>query len=183
MTLPTIKPSRDEVLKCIARFKELPGISKGLPDMTLDGCHRTFYSVLGFSQPKGEEQYSPFGDAVKPRIGHMRPGFGVAYVAAAPGQGVLMHNHDTVECFLVVEGRWKLEWEGDNGDDHVVLEPRDFISFPVGVQRRFECVEPAKGKMEGLLLAVIQGEAPLAEFSPEARQRLVDADLLQPEPT
>jgi mannose-6-phosphate isomerase-like protein (cupin superfamily) len=177
VSLPTIKPKRAEILKCIARFSELPGVSKGLPDMALDGCHRTFYSVLGFSQPKGEEAFSPFGDAVKPKITHVRSGFGLAYVAAQPGQCVLMHNHDTVESFLVIEGRWKLEWEGDPGDDHVILEPKDFITFPVGVQRRFECVEAAAGKKEGFLLAIIQGEAPIAEFSPEARQRLVEAEI------
>jgi hypothetical protein len=128
VSLPTIKPKRAEILKCIARFSELPGVSKGLPDMALDGCHRTFYSVLGFSQPKGEEAFSPFGDAVKPKITHVRSGFGLAYVAAQPGQGVLMHNHDTVESFLVIEGRWKLEWEGDPGDDTSFWNPR--ISSP-----------------------------------------------------
>ena len=179
MKLPTIKPTREEILKCVARFSELPGVSQGLPDMGLPECQRTFYSVLGFSQPKGEEEYSPFGNAVRPKIGHLRPGFGIAYVSAKPGKGVLMHNHDTNETFTVVSGQWKIAWEGDKGVDHVILSPRDFISFPVGVQRRFECVKPEEGKEEGLLLAIIQGESPFAEFSPEAKQKLVDAGLVE----
>ena len=61
------------------------------------------------------------------------------------------------------------------------LGPKDVVSFPIGVHRRFECVDAAAGKSEGLLLAVIAGEAPEAEYSPEARQRMADAGaVLQP---
>jgi mannose-6-phosphate isomerase-like protein (cupin superfamily) len=181
LPIPTVRPSRDDMLKCVARFKDLRGVSEGLPDMQLEGCHRTFYSVLGFSQPKGKDEFSPFGDAVRPKISHLQPGFGIAFVAARPNQGVLMHNHDTNETFMVVEGRWKLEWEGEHGNEHVVLEPKDFISFPVGVQRRFECLQAPDGKDEGLLLGIIQGEAPVAEISPEGMKRLYDAGILKPE--
>jgi hypothetical protein len=63
----------------------------------------------------------------------------------------------------------------------VILGPKDVVSFPIGVHRRFECVEAATGKPEGLLLAVIAGEAPEAEYSPEARQRMVEGGVvLQP---
>lgn len=177
MPLPVIKPKRDEILRCVAKFKELKGVSEGLPDMSLDECQRTFYSVLGFEQPTGKDENSPFGDAVRPKIGHLAPGFGMAYVEAAPGKGVLMHNHDTNETFLVVHGSWKMEWEGDQGNDEVVLGPLDVISFPVGVQRRFECVTPGEGRSQGLMLAVIEGEKPIAEFSPEARRRMAEGGV------
>ncbi len=101
----------------------------------------------------------------------------MAYVAAAPGKGVLMHNHDTNETFVVVQGTWKLEWEGAEGDEHVLLEPLDVISFPPGMQRRFECVTAGPGRDEGLLLGVIQGDKPVAEYSPAAQQRLAAAGL------
>jgi mannose-6-phosphate isomerase-like protein (cupin superfamily) len=181
MTITVIRPSRDEIMRGVARFGEIKGVSEGLPDMALPECRRTFYNVLGFATPEREQTYSPFGEMATPRIGHMRPGFGLAFVAAAPGKGVLMHTHDTNETFIVVEGTWKLEWEGDRGDDHVILGPKDVVSFPVGVHRRFECIEAAVGKGEGLLLAVIAGEAPEAEYSPEARQRMEAAGVvLQP---
>jgi hypothetical protein len=73
-----------------------------------------------------------------------------------------------------------MEWEGDKGADHVVLGPRDVVSFPVGVHRRFECVEEPNGKEEGLLLAVIAGEAPEAEYSAEARRRMEAAGVALP---
>ncbi len=181
MAITVIRPSRDEILRGVARFGEIKGVTGGLPDMVLPECRRTFYNVLGFDMPERAETYSPFGEMAKPKIGHMRPGFGLAFVAAAPGKGVLMHAHDTNETFIVIEGRWKLEWEGDKGDDHVILAPKDVVSFPVGVHRRFECVEAPEGKDEGLLLAVIAGEAPEAEYSADSRRRMEAAGAkLQP---
>ncbi len=177
MSLPVSKPTRAQVLKGVARFGDLRPVSTGLPDMAFEDCRRSFYSVLGFEQPTGEAENSPFGSAVVPKIGHLAPGFGMAYVAAAPGKGVLMHNHDTNETFVVVQGTWKLEWEGADGDEHVLLEPLDVISFPPGMQRRFECVTAGPGRDEGLLLGVIQGDKPVAEYSPAAQQRLAAAGL------
>jgi hypothetical protein len=74
MAIQVVKPSRAEMQKCVARFDDIRGVSEGIPDMKLEEYHRTFYSVIGFEQPKGDEQYSPFGDAVRPVINHMKPG-------------------------------------------------------------------------------------------------------------
>ena len=149
--------------------------------MQVEEYRRTFYSVIGFEQPKGEEQYSPFGDAVRPVIGHMAPGFGVAFVKATPGHGAPMHTHDTHENFMVVEGKWRLEGEGDRGNEHTTLGPKDFHLLPVGVQRRFICEEPAPGKTEGVLLGIITGDEPAVEYAPEVRNQLVKAGILQEE--
>ena len=80
MTIEIIKPQRSEVLKCVARYNELNPITTGLPDMQLEQCKRTFLSVLGFEQPRGEEQHSPFGNHVSPKISTQRTGFGAAFV-------------------------------------------------------------------------------------------------------
>ena len=181
MSIQVIKPPREEMRKCIARFSDLERCETGLPDMQLPECHRTFLNVLGFSQPEGEGQFSPFGSMAPAAVSHMQAGFGMAFVAARPGKGVLMHTHDTVETFMVMSGKWKLEWEVDTGTESVVLEALDFISCPVGVQRRFECVESAPGKDEGLLLGVIGGNAPAAEISPAGIARLVEAGIYTPE--
>lgn len=92
-----------------------------------------------------------------------------------------MHTHDTVETFMVIKGRWKLEWQGDRGDDHLMLAPLDFIAFPMGVQRRFECVEAPADESEGLLLGMIGGNAPAAEIAPEGVARLVEAGIYAPD--
>jgi len=168
MTIPVHKPAREDVLACVARFDDIPAVDGGLPDTSIDGYHRTFYNVLGFKQPEGSETYSPIGDEAKPVIGHLKPGFGIAYVAALPGQGVMMHTHDTNESFVVMSGTWILRWEGDKGDDEIILGPRDAISFPPGIQRQFICKTAPETEEKGLLLAVIGGDTPGAEYSPEA---------------
>ena len=181
MTIATIKPARADVLAGLARFGDLQRCEDGLPDMQLPECRRAFLNVLGFDQPRGEGQFSPFGDKAKARVSHLKAGFGVSFIAAAPGKGVLMHTHDTVETFMAMKGRWKLEWQGEAGDDHVILEPLDFIAFPVGVQRRFECVEAPPGEAEGLLLGMIGGNAPAAEIAPEGVERLIEAGIFERE--
>ena len=92
-----------------------------------------------------------------------------------------MHNHDTVETFLVINGKWKLEYELDVGNHYTVLEPLDYIACPIGMERRFECIEAPAGQEEALLLGIIGGDAPAAEASPGSIQRMVDAGLFTPE--
>src|SRR6266571_668081 len=53
-TLPRITLSRAEMLKRIARFKDLKGFDGGLPDSKMPGCERTLYNVIGFQPPKGK---------------------------------------------------------------------------------------------------------------------------------
>ncbi len=175
MSITVIKPERNQMLNCVARYSELNPVTTGLPDMHLEQCKRTFLSVLGFEQPRGEVQHSPFGNHVAAKISNQPTGFGVAFVRSRAGCGVLMHTHDTSECFMPVEGRWKVEWEGVQGNDEVILNPLDFIAVPVGVQRRFECVEAPAGKEEGTLFAMISGDAPAVEWSPEAIELMAES--------
>jgi len=191
MAIKTIQPTRSEMSKCVARFSELIPCNTGVVDMgLLPESERTFFNVLGFSQPKGEGQFSPFGDLAPAAITHLRAGFGMAFIGAKAGCGVLMHAHDTVETFMVMHGRWKVEWELDSGTEGVTLDPLDFIACPIGAQRRFECVEAGPGRDEGLLLGVIGGDAPAVEISPAGietlikaggLQRLIDAGIVKPE--
>lgn len=168
MAIPVHKPKREDILKCVARFDDITPADTGLPDQQIDGYRRTFYNALGFSQPTGEGSYSPLGDDAKPLISHLTPGFNLGYVESAPGQGVMMHNHDTNETFVVIAGTWMFEWEGDQGDDHVILKERDIVSFEPGSQRRFECISAPNGAAKGVILGVIGGDTPAAEFSPES---------------
>ena len=191
MAIKAIQPTRAEMSKCVARFSELVPCNTGVVDMgLLPESERTFLNVLGFSQPQGEGQFSPFGNLAPAAITHLRAGFGMAFIGAKAGCGVLMHAHDTVETFMVIHGRWKVEWEPDSGTDRVTLDPLDFIACPIGAQRRFECVEAGPGRDEGLLLGVIGGDAPAVEISPVGietlikaggLQRLIDAGIVKPE--
>ena len=179
MAINVIKPPRQEVLMGLARFAELSRCSTGLPDMPLPEAERTFLNVLGFDQPNGDGKYSPFGDEAKAAVRHIRAGFGLSFVASQPGKGVLMHAHDSIECFMAVNGEWKVEWEGAEGVQSIPLHPLDFIAIPVGVERRFECVSAPEGAREALLLGIMQGDSPGAEYSPESIKRMVDAGVLE----
>jgi len=181
MSVQIIKPSLAEVEKGIARFSELQRVTTGIPDMLLPEFHRTFLNVLGFSQPKGVGKVSPFGDTAVARITHLKAGLGVSFVSARPGKGVAMHIHDTVECFLFISGKWKLEFELDKGTDYIVLGPLDFIACPIGVEHRFEVVEAPPGQDEALMLTIVSGDSPAAIGSPAAIRHLLDAGIFSPE--
>ena len=180
MAIEVIKPSNAEMDKCIARFGNLIRCNSGLPDMDLlPDCSRTFLNVLGFQPPIGEDQFSPFGNMAPALVTHIRAGFGMAYIGAKPGCGVLMHTHDTVEAFIVIHGKWLVEWELDTGTGGRTLEPLDFIACPIGLHRRFQCVDAGDGRAEGVLLGIISGDSPAVEISPEGAKRLVEAGGLE----
>ena len=167
--------SRDEMLKRVARFNKLKGSDGGLPDSPLPECRRKLYAVIGFQPPMEKQNAattSPVGeDASSMPAIPIAEGFNLGYCKAKPGKGPLMHNHDTNETFIALTGRWRCEWNEGAAKEHVDLEPYDVISFPVGVARRFMNVtfdEPGK---EPLLMFIIGGNQPQAEFTPAAMQR------------
>ena len=166
--------SREEMLKRVARFRKLKGSDGGLPDSPLPECRRKLYAVIGFQPPMSDQESitSPVGAnaSAMPAIS-IAEGFNLGYCKAKPGKGPLMHNHDTNETFIAMTGRWRCEWNEGDAMEYVDLDPYDVISFPVGVARRFMNVtwdEPAK---EHLLMFIIGGDQPQAEFTPLAMQR------------
>jgi len=179
MPLPIVHLAVADMLKGLARFSDLERCSSGLPDMVLPEGKRAFLNVLGFDQPTAEGYTSPFGDEARPAVSHLRAGFGVSYIECEVGKGVLMHNHETVETFIGMKGRWRVEWEGATGNQSVDLGPLDFFACPVGVPRRFECLEAGAGDKVGLLLGIVEGNAPAAEFSPSAWKRIEEYQASQ----
>ena len=181
MSIPVRTFSREDMLKGVARFSELARCRTGLPDMDLPEGERAFLNVLGFDQPdEGSGHTSPFRDAAQAAITQISSGFGLSFLECEAGKGVLMHNHETVETFMCMEGVWRIEWEGDQGNESVEMRPVDFFACPVGVNRRFECVKAADGKNVGLLLGIIEGDAPGAEFSPGSWERIREHQAQQP---
>jgi len=162
--------TRAEMLKRVARFKKLKGSDGGLPDSPLPECRRKLYAVIGFQPPA--QGNSPVGAnaSAMPAIS-IAEGFNLGYCKAKPGKGPLMHNHDTNETFIALTGRWRAEWNEGDQMEHVDLDPYDVISFPVGVARRFMNVTYGEPGKEHLLMFIIGGDQPQAEFTPAAIQR------------
>jgi hypothetical protein len=182
--LPRMGVSRADMLKRVARFKELKGSDGGLPDSKMPGCERTLYNVIGFQPPKGE------GDAVTSPVGEeaarmaaipISEGFNLGYCRAKPGCGPMMHNHDTNETFIAMTGKWRASWEDEKGQvDFVDLNPLDVISFPPGAIRRFENVTEGNPNEEAILMFVIGGDGPKAEFTDKAMVELEQAGVWPP---
>jgi len=182
--------SRDEMMARIARFKKLKGSDGGLPDSPLPECRRKLYAVIGFQPPMDRASSaatSPVGDdaSAMPAI-PIAEGFNLGYCKAKPGKGPLMHNHDTNETFIPMTGRWRCEWNEGDAKQHVDLDPYDVISFPPGVARRFMNVTFDQPGKEHLLMFVIGGNQPQAEFTPAAMRRCEEYSQRQakaPRPT
>ena len=150
------------------------GTPDRLPDSPLPECKRKLYAVIGFQPPMSDSAAvtSPVGDdaSSKPAI-PIAEGFNLGYCKAKPGKGPLMHNHDTNETFIPITGKWRCEWNEGRAMEHVDLDPLDVISFPVGVARRFMNVTYDEPGKEHLLMFIIGGNQPQAEFTPLAMQR------------
>jgi mannose-6-phosphate isomerase-like protein (cupin superfamily) len=177
--------SRGEMLKRVARFRKLKGSDGGLPDSPLPECKRKLYAVIGFQDPNSSSEAvtSPVGrDAsAMPAIG-IAEGFNLGYCKAKPGRGPLMHNHDTNETFIAMTGRWRCEWNEGAAREYVDLDPLDVISFPTGVARRFMNVTYDEPGKEHVLMFIIGGDQPQAEFTPLAMRRCEAFARGQPRP-
>jgi quercetin dioxygenase-like cupin family protein len=166
--------TRAEMMKRVARFRELKGSDGGLPDSPLPECRRKLYAVIGFQPPMSDDPAttSPVGqDASSMPAIAIAEGFNLGYCRAKPGKGPLMHNHDTNETFIPMTGRWRCEWNEGDAKEHLDLNPLDVISFPVGVARRFMNVTYDEPGKEHILMFIIGGNQPQAEFTPAAMQR------------
>ena len=173
--------SRGEMMKRVARFKGLKGSDGGLPDSPLPECRRKLYAVIGFQPPMSDNAAvtSPVGQdaSAMPAIA-IAEGFNLGYCKAKPGKGPLMHNHDTNETFIPMTGTWRCSWINEKGEvDFVDAEPFDVVSFPPGCARRFENVTKGDPNEESILMFVIGGDGPRAEFTDESMKELEDAGV------
>ena len=181
-TLPRIGVSRKDMMKRVARFSKLKGFDGGLPDSKMPGCERILYNVIGFQPPRTERggKQSPVGTrASRMAAIKISEGFNLGYCRALPGKGPMLHNHDTNETFIAMTGTWRASWENERGRlEHVDLKPLDLISFPPGASRRFMNVTRGPKNKPSILMFVIGGDAPSAEFTSESMRKLQAAGVL-----
>ena len=165
--------SRAEMMTRVARFKDVKGSSGGLPDSDIPGCYRTLCNVIGFQPPESDDAsvVSPVGkDASAQAAINIAEGFNLGFAKAKPGNGPLMHTHNTNETFMPITGTWRCEFNEGDARDHVDLGPLDVVAFPPGMARRFMNVTKDEPDIEHILLFVIAGNAPEAEYTDAAKQ-------------
>src|SRR5262245_171883 len=177
--LPPVKVwSRAEMMKRVAPFKALRGFSDGLQDSALPECEKTVFNVIGFQTPENAGQggvNSPVGQQASANAAiRISEGFNLGFVRTKPGKGVLMHNHDTNETFVVMSGRWRVQWNEGKDVESLEVARLDAISFPPGCARRFENITHEEPQAEHMLLFVIGGDAPQNEFTPASMARVAE---------
>lgn len=79
-----------------------------------------------------------------------------------------MHNHDTNETFMPMTGKWRCTWNEGEACEYVDVGPLEVVSFTPGVARRFFNISEHEPDTERLMLFVIAGNTPEAEFTPDA---------------
>ncbi len=182
MKLPTKRVTREEMMQRVAFFKDLKGSDGGFPDSYHPDYGRTLYSVIGFQKPKSEDVSitSPVGDeAAAQSVIKISEGFNLGYVEAYPNKGASMHNHDTNETFIPMTGRWRFSWELDGKVEHIDAGPYDVVSLPAGINRRFMNVTFDQPDKKQLMMVVIGGDTPKAEFTDEVMADLRERGLVK----
>lgn len=174
-----------EMMQRVARFGDLTGSDGGLPDSKYPSAVRTLYNVIGFQPPETDNDAatSPVGDdAARLAAIPISEGFNLGYCRAKPGNGPMMHNHDTNETFISMRGTWRASWIDDNNQEQSLdLQPLDVISFPPGAARRFENVSFDDPEGDHVLMFVIGGNAPQAEFTDAAMAELQASGVWPPQ--
>jgi mannose-6-phosphate isomerase-like protein (cupin superfamily) len=187
--MSVVRMSREAMLKRIATFARLIGKDNSFPEFGVPGYARTMYNIVGFRKPTGQTiaskvVISPVGETAPVIEGPA--GFGLLYLECMPGNGVPNHNHDTNETFAVISGRWLFHWgetvEQDKPENQAELGPLDVISYPAGVLRRFENIEGRARNEPGMLLGVIAGDAPSAEYTEDFNDKLRALGILPARP-
>lgn len=148
--------THEEMLTRVARFKTLEYPPDRYPDSQLPGHERRNYLVVGkgLIVDGGKDPMSAIP---------IDEGFQMSYVTAEPGNGPMLHNHDSNETFVAIKGRWRVIW-GVGEEHHIDLDPLDVCSVPPFVPRRFINLEAAADGETGLLLTIQPGNAPNVEF-------------------
>lgn len=181
---PAVRFTREDMLKHVARFTDLKGSDKGMPDAVLPNSYKILSNVLGFRVPDDPSVNSPLGKDLTPAI-TIAAGFGVSLIRGIPGNGAHLHNHDTNESFMPLTGIWRFVWEvdGDSSEEteYLDLGPYDFISIPPGVPRRFENVSVPEGESTALMLGIVAGDAPKQQYTPRVIAQLRAAEAARSE--
>ena len=148
--------TQDEMKKRVARYKSLTFPADRYPDSQLPGHVRKNYLIVGrgLVVDGGKDPLSAIP---------IDEGFQMSYVEAEPGNGPMLHNHDSNETFVAIRGRWRVIW-GRDEEHHIDLDPLDVCAVPPFVPRRFINIERAANGDVGLLLTVQPGNAPNVEF-------------------
>jgi quercetin dioxygenase-like cupin family protein len=97
-------------------------------------------------------------------------GFNVAWLRAAPGEGVLRHRSPETQVLIVRSGRWRLTLD----EAESILESRDTVSVPTGSWRALR----NEADVAGELIVVNGGDGRVhLEWDPQVVEAAHAADV------
>ncbi|MCC7048370.1 MAG: cupin domain-containing protein [Alphaproteobacteria bacterium] len=130
----------------VARFKDLQSSSEAFIDTRIPEYNREIYNIIGRGVTEDAK--------LKPAIEDNRD-FNLTLMKSDPGKGSSQHDHQTIECFVALTGKWAITL-GDNGEEAIILEPFDVFSVPPGVMRGVRNV----GAEPAYILTILGGTDP-----------------------
>jgi mannose-6-phosphate isomerase-like protein (cupin superfamily) len=130
----------------VARFKDLKSSSEAFVDTRIPEYNREIYNVIG----RGVTEDA----GLQPAISDNRD-FNLTIMKSDPGKGSSLHDHQTIEVFVVLSGRWAIGL-GDDGEHEIILDPFDIFSVPPGVMRSVKNA----GTEPAYIIAVLGGTDP-----------------------
>ena len=111
--MASVQISKEQMRKRVARFAALRPSRQAFVDSRIPGHERAIFNVIGRGVTKDASLQPAIVDA---------QGFNLTFVHAAPGKGVALHSHPTVEVFIPFCGEWSIYWE-EKGEDEIILGP------------------------------------------------------------
>ena len=163
--MKTVKIGMEEMLRRVARFKDLRPSRRAFVDSLIPGHEREIFNVIGRGVTEDTSLSPAIADACD---------FNLTLVHAEPGKGAALHAHPTVEVFMALSGRWSVYW-GDQGEHEIVLEQWDTVSVPPGVMRGFRNA----GTADSYLMAILGGtDAGHVTWAPKVLEQAKDTGLI-----
>ncbi|MBL6958617.1 MAG: cupin domain-containing protein [Rhodospirillales bacterium] len=159
-----IQVSKAEMLKRTAFFKDLKPSKQGYVDTRIPEHERDTYNVIG----RGVTEDPSLAPAIT-----AAEGFNITYIGAEPGKGAALHDHPTVEVFVILTGKWAVYW-GEEGENEIDVGPFDVVSLPVGVMRGFRNT----GDDHAFLMAILGGDdSGYVDWSPSVLEKARNTGL------
>jgi uncharacterized RmlC-like cupin family protein len=163
--MKTVKIGMEEMLRRVARFKDLRPSRRAFVDSLIPGHEREIFNVIGRGVTEDTSLSPAIADACD---------FNLTLVHAEPGKGAALHAHPTVEVFMALSGRWSVYW-GDRGEHEIVLEQWDTVSVPPGAMRGFRNA----GTADSYLMAILGGtDAGHVTWAPQVLEQAKDTGLI-----
>ena len=112
-----------------------------------------------------------------PRV-HEPHAFNLAWLRAAPGEGILRHRHSETQVLVVKSGTWQVTLNAGSDQQTVRLNRQDTLSVPAGSWRSFELIAEGADAVTpgtGELLVVNGGDGRVRlEWAPEVIEAAFD---------